>query len=225
MSVRAKGSSRDVEHSVAGIRASEAVHWVRAWGIIDNDGRTSDAVASLKAEGVYALSFYSIESVYYHPIVIQGVARRQSVVLGDDSRVNALSATNAAITAITPHVERMAARAVEKEIRRVFFSNLPTLQSVQQKQPVSLTIDTAAVVASEVAALIDAIDRKDWIYVLTRCPVRESPAFNAIARAIGLRDRYQYEGAVLQMLRDEAEMLRDVRALFGTLPAELGVVR
>lgn len=111
----------------------------------------------------------------------------------------------------------------KKSIRRAFFSNLPTQRSIEQKKPVNLSIDTASIVDSEAAALTDAIDRKDWIYILAKCPVRESQALDTIARAVGLRDRYQYEAAVLRMLQEECETLQEVRSFFDTLSAELGV--
>jgi ABC-type cobalamin/Fe3+-siderophores transport system ATPase subunit len=223
VSIRSKGSSRDVEHSVSGVRSSENVHWVRAWGIIDNDGRDPVSVATLQAQGIYALPFYSVESIYFHPIIIQGVARRNCKVIGGDAEAKAQSAIAAAVAAVAAHVERMAARSVEKSVRRAIFSGLPTLRSIEQKQPISINVDTAAIVDSEISVLNVAISQNDWIKLLTKCPIRETPALSAIARAVGLRDHYQYESAVLQMLREELDMLQAARSFFGALPLELGV--
>jgi ABC-type cobalamin/Fe3+-siderophores transport system ATPase subunit len=217
VSVRSKGSSRDVEHAVGGIRSSEALHWVKAWGIIDNDGRDTASIATLQAAGIFALPFYSVESIYYHPDLVLAVARRQATVTGEDGEINAQKAIRAAIAATEPHFERLGAKAVEKSIRRSFFAGIPTLRQIQEKRPVSLTIDIASVVEGEVAALSTAAQTGDWTRILTRCPVRETPALDAIARGVGLQSRFQYESAVLQMLREDEAALTTARALFGAL--------
>ena len=38
VSIITKSSCRDVEHAVAGIRGADGLHWVHAFGVIDNDG-------------------------------------------------------------------------------------------------------------------------------------------------------------------------------------------
>lgn len=223
VSVRPKGSSRDVAQTVRAIRAAEALHWVRAWGVIDNDGRDASTIANLEAEGVFALSFFSVKSIYYHPAMIEGVSRRHVCTVGGNASANASAAIDAALAEARPHFGRLAARAIEKSVRHAVFANIPTLKEIEQRKPVSVQIDTAAIVEAEEAALNDAAQRKDWVRVLTRCPIRETPALSAIARAIGLRDRFQYESAVLQMLRDEPTMLATARGCFGALPGELGL--
>lgn len=221
VSVRSKGSSRDVEYSVNGIRSSETFHWVKAWGVIDNDGRDADTIASLQSEGIYALPFYSVESIYYHPDLILAVSRRQAAVVGGDGDANAATAVQAALEATQAHFPRLAARAVEKSIRRQIFMSIPTQRQIEARQPIVVQLDTGAIVDDEVASLYAAAQEGDWIRILTRCPIRETPALDAIARAVGLQNRYQYEAAVLQMLRDDRATLNIARSMFGSLAAEL----
>lgn len=225
VSVRSKGSSRDVEHAVNGIRSAETLHWIKAWGIVDNDGRDPAAVAMLQASGIFALPFYSVESIYYHPALILAVARRQVAVTGGDGDAVARQAVEAGVRATEPHFARLAARAVEKTIRRSFFASLPTLRHIEEKQPVSLTIDTRTIVDAEVAALSAAAERGDWTRILTRCPIRETPALDAIARAAGLPNKSQYESAVLQVLRNDEATLATARGMFGGLAGELAAAQ
>ena len=224
VSVRAKGSSREVEHAVNGLRSSEATHWVRAWGIIDNDGRDPISVAKLQAAGVYALPFYSVESIYYHPDVILSIAKRQAEVVGGDGEENTNRAIDEALKTVAPHFARLAARAVEKSIRSKIFTLLPTLETIRDKQPISVSIDTGTAVEAEISALNQAAASRDWTHVLSRCPIRETPALDVIARAIGLPDRRRYESAVLQMLRADMEALNNMRSYFGGLAKELEVI-
>jgi hypothetical protein len=221
VSVRAKGSSRDVEQAVQGIRSSESMHWVRAWGIVDNDGRDLASISSLRAAGVFALPFYSIESIYYHPDMIARVAVRHAATLGGNGPANAAAAVVAALSAAEPHFQRLAARAVEKTIRKQIFASLPTLSEIQAMRPVAVNIETSAIIRAEADSLRYAAQKGDWLRVLTRCPVRETPALAAIARAVGLRDRHQYESAVLQLLREDDGALALARGFFGDLVGEL----
>ena len=73
------------------------------------------------------------------------------------------------------------------------------------------------------AARAGAADAGDWLGIVTRCPIRETPARDAIARALGFQDRWQYVEAVLQLLRGDGDAVAQVRAFFGTLPAALGI--
>ena len=221
VSVRPKGSSRDVEQAVLGIRSSQALHWVRAWGVIDNDGRDPDSIIALGRDGVFALPFHSIESIYYHPYLISALAYRHAKVIGGDGQENTRRAIQSALDAVKPHLPRLAARAVEKSIRHLILSKLPTLRDVEQKEPVNITVDVAALVDAETVQLAAAVDESNWVKILTRCPIRETPALDSIARTIGFRDRQQYEHAVVRLLMEDADAVLTVRALFGGLAEQL----
>ncbi len=225
VSIRSKASSRDVEHAVTGIRSSETLHWVKAWGIIDNDGRDLSAIALLHTNGIFALPFYSVESIYYHPDLILAVAHRQAAVTGGNGHTTTQNAIVEAIKATEPHFNRLAARAVEKTIRSKFFAGLPTLRQIATGQAITLNIDTEAVIDAEVTALSEAARASDWTRILTRCPIRETPALDAIARAVGLQSKYQYESAVLQVLREDEATLAIARRMFGMLAKELAAVQ
>ena len=76
VSVITRGSSRDVEHAVDGVRGARDLHWLHAFGIVDNDGRSQGDIDQLKGRGIYALSVFSVESVYYEPEIQRRVAER-----------------------------------------------------------------------------------------------------------------------------------------------------
>lgn len=221
VSIRPKRTSRDVEHAVHGIRSSEALHWVKAWGIIDNDGRSEEAVQRLKESGIFALPFYSVESIYYHPDLIRRVAERQAAITGEDGATKAAEAVAAAIQAVRPHLNRLAARAAEKSVRDRVTAAMPTLQQIERRETVNLNVDTAAIVQHELKTLNAAADDGDWLLLATRCPIRETQARDEIARRVGLQNRFQYEGAVLQTLRDDPDLVATVRRHFGDLPSEV----
>jgi hypothetical protein len=59
VSVLFKGTSRDVINAVSAIRNTDNLHWLHAFGIVDNDGRSHEEIQSLKERGVYALDLFS----------------------------------------------------------------------------------------------------------------------------------------------------------------------
>lgn len=117
VSVVPKDGCRDVEHAVRGLREAGDIHWVSAWGIVDNDQRNAEDMARLKDAGVWALSHYSVESFYYHPKIIARVAERQATVTGDDAATLAQNATTNAIAAAKAQCDHLVKSAVLRSAR------------------------------------------------------------------------------------------------------------
>lgn len=68
-SIVAKANCREVENAVVGIRGTAQLHWVKPFGLVDNDSSAPERIADLQGKGVIPLSVYSVESIYYHPEV------------------------------------------------------------------------------------------------------------------------------------------------------------
>lgn len=96
-SVISKSGCRDVEHAVTSIRDAENLHWLNAYGIVDNDRRTQSDIDRLKSEGIYAISLYAVESLYYHPDIQRKVAERSAAVTGEDAATRTVNAKSAAL--------------------------------------------------------------------------------------------------------------------------------
>src|SRR5690606_25229302 len=97
VSIIPKSSCRDVEHAVRGLREAEGMHWVSAWGIVDNDQRPAEEVARLREHRVFALSHFSVESLYFHPQVLKVVAQRKAAMTGGNPQPLLDDAINAAL--------------------------------------------------------------------------------------------------------------------------------
>ncbi len=100
VSVVPKSSCRDVEHAVTGVRGAANLHWLRAFGIVDSDGRPTAEIEELKLQGVYAVPAYSIEALYYHPDIQRRVTERHAAVTGANPQIQLANAKTAALTAI-----------------------------------------------------------------------------------------------------------------------------
>lgn len=221
VTVVAKSSCRDVEHAVLGIRSATDLHWLRAFGIIDNDRRTAEDIARLNGKGVYAVSVYAVESLYYHPEIQRKIAVRHASVTGEDPNALVIAAKNAALSAVVPHLQRLCERAVEKTLRDELDKRWPKQAEISAGRQINITIDVAATVNEEFTALNQTIADGNLEKIISRYPVRETPMLTEIVRKLGFQTRDQYENAVRKLLMDDTVALEFVKAQFGTLVADL----
>lgn len=221
VSIVPKSSCRDVEYAVRGLREAETKHWIKAWGIIDNDRRSSEEITKLRDRGVFALPHFSVEALYYHPEIIRRVAERTAAVTGKDPNSLFDDAVAVAVAEAAKKREHFVLDSVERLTRRAIFSELPKKADIKTGAPVKIEVDVAALKTSEEADFDNFIRTSNLEAILERYPLRESAALANIASAIGLKNRGDYEDAVRTMLQQDVEAMAFLRGLFGDLVAEL----
>jgi hypothetical protein len=221
VSIVPKESCRDVEHAVRGLRAADDVHWIAAWGIVDNDQRTPDDVLRLKQVGVWALSHYSVESLYYHPSIITEIAARQTEVLGASADALSLAAITNAIAAAKMQRSHLVASAILRSARSKILNRLPNRKDVEPATLIKVEVDVGTLRLEEEARFDSLVSAADWDGLLTRYPLRESSAFDRVVDGLKLKDRATYQAAVLKLLQDSEVVLTRMRNLFGSLNAEI----
>lgn len=226
VSIIPKSNCWNVEHTVSSIRVFESEHWVNAFGIIDNDRRPDNEINELKVKGIYALSVISVESIYYHPHIQYLIAQRQADIRGDNASTYLNNAKTAAIREIrTPiRIQDLSTHTAEKVIRKEFFDNLPNKEGISTLEPINVSIDVCKFVTEESKRLENALDAGDLVEIISRYPVRRTPALDKIAKELKFLGRNDYQAAVLKLLRDESEALNFVRSLFGTLASDIDAV-
>ena len=223
-SVIPKANCHDVERAVLGARASQPLHWLRAFGIVDGDGLDADQVVAKRAQGVYALPYYSVEAVYFHPEIIRKVAARQAHISGDDSSLLARKAIAVGVTAIGRHTERLSQKVTRKAVRQAILEQIPNDKDLLAGQDIQISNTAHAIHTARKNALDTAVADGNWESILYACPVRESDALECIASALMFKKRRDYQKAVRKLLTDDADALRIVRGLFEGLGAEMGDV-
>ncbi|MCC6581421.1 MAG: AAA family ATPase [Phycisphaeraceae bacterium] len=220
-SIVAKANCREVKNAVIGIKGTAELHWVKPFGLVDNDSSEPERIADLQAKGVIPLNVYSVESIYYHPSVQKLAVERLAKVLGVDSAERLKKANNDAIKAIRDNSKHLSTRIAEKAARAQVFSLLPQKGEVATGGKRTAEIDFAQIAQKEAARLESLVNASDIVGVLQRYPIRESPALDAIAKALSFADRVQYEAAVRKLLVDDPDAVTLVRNLLGSLPDDL----
>ncbi len=221
VSVVPKETCRDVEHAVRGLRGASELHWISAWGIIDNDQRSSEDVTRLKDAGVWALSHYSVESLYYHSKVIARVAKRQTDLTGGDAIGLTQLAINNAIAAAKSQRAHLVSSAVLRSARNKVLQGLPNRQDIQSGTALSFSVDVPTLRTAEDQQFDALIADADWNGLLTRYPLRESPALDRVVDGLGMKNRGTYQSAVLKLLQDDAEAMSEMRELLDDLYANV----
>jgi len=217
VSVIPKGSCRDVEQAVAGVTAGEHFHWLRAFGIVDSDGNDAAAIAGKILHDVFAVPYYSVEAIYYHPRVIEMVARAQVGISGGDASALIDAALTGGIGEVRAHAERLCGKAVKKAVAKAIMDQLPDGDQYLNGVNTQIVVDSASLMAQRQQALTTALDSRDWEAVLAFCPIRECGARDQIGRALNLRSFTDYQKAVQHLLSKDEAALEFVRSLFAGL--------
>lgn len=155
VSIFPRATCSDVEHAVTSVRDTGAISWVHAYGIVDQDQLNPARKESLESRGVFALSVYSVEALYYDPIVVEAVAKRQSAILGESPDQMVMRAWTDLLAAIASNADRLAARMTEQVVKDQVSLGMLDWKKIQSGQNVSIAIDAQAYYQAERACLQD----------------------------------------------------------------------
>ena len=169
-----------------------------------------------------ALSHFSVESIYYHPEMIQRVAARQAEVTGGDPNELCKQAITDAIQAIQAQKDHLVFTVVKKLVRQTIFARLPTKTDIQSNHPVEIRVDVAALRTTEEEGFDVLVAASNLEDLLKYYPPHG--ALTLIAKRVGLSSKSKYESAVQKLLQEDDDALACVRGFFGELAGEIDSV-
>lgn len=221
ISIFAKEAAGDVERCVRSIRESSSLVWVQAFGIVDQDQLTTDKKTALENQGVFPLSVYSVEALYYCPAIVRALAERQSAVTGANPDDLFSAATAALLTCVAAHANRLAARMTEQAVKDEISLQMPDWKLIQSGHTIAIAVDVQTQFQAELAQLESWIAAKNIEKILARYPVREAGALGAIASALQFKTKATYEAGVRKVVSESAEIKTHLLSHFGQLPSQL----
>lgn len=216
VSVIPQGNCREVEKAVNGIKKTENIHWINAYGLIDTDDRTPEQIQALLEKGVAAIPFYSVEALYYHLHIIEKVAQKISELTGQDAPTLYQNATENIISDISQHKERLCSKLCEKKIRNDIMLSMPKHRDIQQRGEFNVTFDLNQVLQNEENYFDNLVTNSNQLELLTRYPIRETQVLNRITSGLGL-NKEQYESTVRKLILDSTEIRDFYRTLLQPL--------
>ena len=225
ISVAASGTSTDVQRAVEGMRGSQGLHHVEAYGLIDSDGRCHEAVHALSERGVFALDVYSVESLYYCFDSLDAVARWQAQSLGRDADTMRDSALQSAFVFLgeTELAERMAARRCEHLVKDQMTSQAPDWRTIREQALSDFQIVLRSPFQDELTRFRELLNAKAFDQLVARYPLRDSRVFNAVARALEFSKRELYEQTLIARVHSDGVLAEKLRERIGPLSLALGV--
>ena len=200
------GTAPEVERAVNGIRNSENLHWIQAYGLIDRDNRQPEDVRKLVEQDIFTLDCYSVESLYYTTTIMQQITERQLNV--SPSTADFSQAKESIVNEVSKHKYRLCALLIEKRARNDIQAKLPTHKSLLQNPVHCIKFDASDLLAEEKETFDRLISNKDIDGLIDRYCVSETGALDAVAESLGFNNRKNYESAVRKLLVDD-EKARD----------------
>ena len=213
ISIVPKGGCADVLRAVDGLRGSENLHQVEAFGLIDRDNRPDDEINQLASKHVYALDVYSAEALYYCSDAIAAVAQHQAEALLGNADEMVESAKEIALDVLKEGglAERMAARRCERHIRNSMLSNIPDWKSIETNPTATICVSIPSPYPDELDYFRNLLADKKLDELIARYPLRDSRVFDMIAGALQLTGKNTYEKTLLSRLKTNARLAQSVR--------------
>jgi ABC-type lipoprotein export system ATPase subunit len=223
VSIRPVGSCVEVERIVKGLISADGNHWILAVGIIDRDNRGDEECAELTQSGIIPIEQYSVESIYYHPITINSVLKRVALINDIDIEKTVSAMNSSLLTSFKPHRDRMAARIVERKARDYLLQQAPDWKSILRGD-ISIDYSTESLLTEEKTYIDQLIENMDIAKIVSRYPIRETPALESVSNALGFPSQEKYEQAVRKMLVDCADSRKVVLGLLSPVTNHLATL-
>ena len=207
------GNCDDVQRAVSGIRSTQSLNNIEAFGLIDRDDRTAENVLKLADNNVHVLDAYSVESLYYCPEAIRAVAELQAETLETDAEDMIASATNRALNILgQPAIaERMARKLCVRRIINTLHSQVQDWDSVGTNEDLNIEVPSAQIYQCELKCYQGYIEKGNLDEIVARYPIRESSALKEIAEGLRFRNRKDYEKAFLTIIRKDDDLADTIR--------------
>ena len=218
-SLRHRSSCTDVRRAVVGLRQVEAFHHARTFGLVDNDGMDEAFQNKLLGEGVYALTLFSVESLYYAPETIAAVAARQGETFNVDPLILVAAAREKALSTLRQQgkVEHLAARVAERHLRDKLLSQLPSRAEMVAKGGSAIEVSYPSPYAATLTFIQRLLDIGDLDGIIVRFPIRESGILGDIAQSLRFSGQADFEQAALVMIGNDTELATKIRDKLGYL--------
>lgn len=205
ISVILLGNCKQVEKAVTGIKETEELHWIDAYGLIDADNRTSKDIDKLLSNKIAVSECYSVESLYYHPKIIMKIAERQSKSTENDPNKLYQKATSKIIENVELHKSKLCSRLCVKKARELIMANLPKDKHFEQQEEFMYSYPNIKDLITAEEAIFDTlINANNFDGLINRYPVRETQTLSNIAMGLGLT-KNDYENHVRQLINDDVE--------------------
>lgn len=204
VSIIPKSGCDDVAISVIGIRHNNNLGWVNAFGLVDNDNKKEEEINSLKNDSIFTLKFHSIESIFYHPVMIGFFIKNYGTTFDiNNSIMNDIKQNVLRVLNDNSRKQDLCSLAVNKSVRWMFNQLMPSHRGGFENQNVS--INAGDIYRNELSIYEDAIIREDVNFLIERYSIRRTGVIDKITRSLNCSNRAFYESKIMALVRDDQD--------------------
>lgn len=205
--VLATGSCRDVVNAMLGLTSMGQLHHMEARGLVDRDNLPN--AAQLIAKGVHPIPFYAIESVYYHPSVIETIRH----LSGSEASLEELCA--AACRAISDDdMKRLAKDAAYKAFAARISSGVPSFSDFDvEAQDLGVTANPSQIYEEKLSYFRELVENGNWIGIIECFKIKSLKSPKRISDGLAYKSPEAYETVVRRRLVQDPELLERVRGM------------
>lgn len=205
--VLAAGSCRDVVNATSGLSGMAQLHQMEARGLVDRDNLPN--ADQLIAKGVHPISFYAVESIYYHPDVIDAIRQLSG---SEASLEDLLGAACGAISA--DDMRRLAKDAAYKAFVARISSGVPSFSDFDvEAQELGVTANPSQIYEEKQAEFQKLVEQGNWIGIIERFKIKSLKSPKRISDGLAYKSPEAYETVVRKRLVQDPELLECVRGM------------
>lgn len=223
-SVRVKNTCGQVIRAVHGLRGTNKVHRVAAFGIIDNDGMSEERRVKFEKAGIFPLQAFSIESLVYARETIASVAQMMAATLRGETAnrlVGTAEAKALALLRTDANKLKLAVKRATHRVRDDVISSIPKPKKIREIADGKVEIMIDSPLPGELRTLEQLLSESDLYAIIDRYPVREAGVLKEIAKALGFADKKTYEAAALGRIASIETLRTSLKSKLGQLEEAL----
>ena len=114
----------------------------------------------------------------------------------------------------------MASRRCEGRIRNEILRQTPDWKCIKA-EPKEFNISVASPYQHELVRFKELVEKKKMDELVARYPLRKSGVFDAIAKALGLKNRKVYEQTLVPRIREDEDLAQRLKQRLGGLSKAL----
>jgi hypothetical protein len=214
-SIEPLGSCDAVIDAVKGIRSTERLIWLEAFGIVDRDQRSDAEADALSESGVTAMTVSELESLYFAPESVRAAADSMKSVIGDLAETSADDAMSAGIESLSdPNKQHLARRVAFARARSNLLGQIHGALDVESP---SIEIAVPSPLPEEWAKLDRIVQGGDYEALVIDYPIRDTSLPDVVARTLRYRGIAEYHAAVRSAIARDESLREQLRERVGAL--------
>lgn len=217
VSIIPKSSCEEVKKSTKGIKENSHLCWLNVFGLIDRDNQTEKEIQKLKTASVFVLKYNSIESIFYHPIMIaffiKYLTKDENVMASIKSSIMSYLKKDVEIK------ETLCLLAVNKEINWEYQKKIPLLRkpiNENLKKDIEIKVNLLDIYNKELLNYNKIVDENKLDLFIERYCIKKTQLINIILTELQEK-KSKYEELVLNLVKTHKEVKDFIVSCLGGL--------